>query len=700
MPASIRPRRLYSVKRCSAAVAGALVALSAHAQQGDADGQGQAIDTVHVTGNWLGTGLQNSVRNFAGARDVVQKDEIVASGAASIGDVLRRIPGVQSSDNSSSAGSAVSLNIGVRGLTGRYSPRSTVLLDGVPLAVAPYGQPQLSFAPVSLNNIETIDVVRGGGAVRYGPQNVGGIINFTTRALPDAPGLVGDASVRYNDYRGGNHNTQYSAYVASQMTDGFGVAVLYSGMHGSEWRDGSDDRVNDLAVKLRYRLAPGAQLNAKLSYYDVKSFTPGGLTVAQFAADPFQNTRRSDYWAGNRKGIDLGYLNAIDASREAEVKVYYNESERESSLVNAARTQFTHQPRNYQVLGVEPRYTQRVALGTTTHDITAGYRYLRERGDDGTYTVNARTGTQGVPTFFDNSTDAHAGYLDDRIAWRAWRITPGLRFEHIRSERVDRGARQVFESVNDKPLPALNAAYLVDPRLTVFTNYGTSFGPVQNVQLNSQSATNPLQPEVAKTAEFGARYRGPALHAEATVYQLRFDNQIIQVPGLVPPTFRNIGATRHEGIETAVDYRFARDGALRGLDVYANYSYTKAIQESGATAGLDVPFYSRNTGTIGARWEAGALTLNLSGTAQSAQYADQANTVAESADGANGRVPGFHVWNAQAGWKFPGQRGLELLAGVNNLADARYYTRNVDGNAGRMVGAPRTAYLQLRLAFE
>src|SRR5207253_11218907 len=56
--------------------------------------------------------------------------------------------------------SLISLNIGVRGLTGRYTPRSTVLLDGVPLAVAPYGQPQLSFAPISLNNIESIDVVR------------------------------------------------------------------------------------------------------------------------------------------------------------------------------------------------------------------------------------------------------------------------------------------------------------------------------------------------------------------------------------------------------------------------------------------------------------------------------------------------------------------------------------------------------------
>lgn len=39
------------------------------------------------------------------------------------------------------------------------------------------------------------------------------------------------------------------------------------------------------------------------------------------------------------------------------------------------------------------------------------------------------------------------------------------------------------------------------------------------------------------------------------------------------------------------------------------------------------------------------------------------------------------------------------MAGVNNLSDRRYYTRNVDGNAGRMVGAPRTAYLQLRASY-
>jgi len=698
-----RARRPGIVSPCAAAVSLALLALSTHAHvhaQDAAQPADAPLETVHVTGNWLGTGLQNSVKNFAGARTVVRKEDIEESGAANIGDVMRRIPGVQSTDNSSSAGSAMSLNIGVRGLTGRFSPRSTVLLDGVPLAVAPYGQPQLSFSPVSLNNVDAIDVVRGGGAVRYGPQNVGGIINFTSRAIPDTPGLSGDASVRYNDFRGTGQNTQTSAFLGSQLAGGLGVAILYSGMRGSEWRAGSDERVNDLAVKWRYQLAPGSRLYGKVSYYDARSLTPGGLTVAQYAADPFQNTRPNDYWSGSRTGLDAGWLRTFDVDREAEVRVYRSESSRESGLVNAARTQVTYQPRNYQVLGIEPRYTQRVRAGGFTHDVTAGYRYLRERGDDNAYTANARTGATGTVTTFDNSTDAHAVYLDDRIAWGAWRVTPGLRYEHIASERTDRASRQTFESGNDKPLPALNVAYLLSPALTVFTNYGTSFGPVQNTQLNSQSATNPLRPEVAKTFELGARWRTSAVNAEATAYKLRFDNQIIQVPGVVPVTFRNIGATEHEGIETAFDYRFAPDGPLAGAGLYANYNYTRALQKFGATAGMDVPFYARHTGTLGARWARGPLSLNVSGTAQSAQYADTANTVAETADGANGRIPAFHVWNAQAGWKFDSRPRVDLLAGVNNLADARYYTRNVDGNAGRMVGAPRTAYVQLRVAFE
>lgn len=710
--ASIKSRKLITAQRlkCSTAVSLAVLALpgALHAQQVGSDSTATSpkadvtLETITVSGDWLGTGLENSVKSFGGARTVVKKNEIETTGAASIGDVMRRIPGVQVTDNSSTAGSAISLNIGVRGLTGRFSPRSTVLLDGIPLAVAPYGQPQLSFAPVSLNNIESIDVVRGGGAVRYGPQNVGGIINFKTRSIPAKPGLTADATVRYNDFGEGGSNTQYSTFIGSQLDNGLGLALLYSGQEGTTWRKDSDERVNDFAVKFRQALSSSSELYGKFSYYDVRSRTPGGLTVAQFNADPFQNTRPHDFWSGERKGIDLGYINTLSDTQEFEIRTYYNDSFRQSVLANAAGNTpatLAHQPRKYEVLGIEPRYTQRIQIGDTSNDVTVGYRYLRERGHDDVFNENFATGAVSATTINDNSTDAHAVYIDDRIAFGAWRITPGVRFEHIESVRKVRSSTNSFEVKNDKALPSLNVAYLLNQTVTLFANYGTSFGPVQNFQLNSQTPTNPLQPELAKTIEAGARWVSKNLEAEATVFNIRFDNQIQQVPGVTPVTFRNIDETKHDGIETAIDYTFDKDGMFPGWGVFANYTYVRAQQESGPNAGKDLPFYSRNVDTVGVRYLVGQWAFNLASTHQSRQFSDNANTVAENANATVGAIPGFRLWNAQVSWKMPGAKGLDVLAGINNLTDKRYYTRNVDSNAGRMVGAPRTIYVQGRYTF-
>lgn len=661
----------------------------------------QQLEAVQISGNWLGTGLSGSVKSFPGARTVVGRQEIDRSGAASFGDLMRRIPGVQATENSGTAGSAVSLNIGVRGLTGRYSPRSTVLLDGVPLAVAPYGQPQLSFAPLSLANIDSVDVVRGGGAVRYGPQNVGGIINFNTRAIPNETGFKGSVSLRRNAYDGdgsaASGNTQASVYLGQQSDSGLGLALLYSGLRGSDWRAGSDEKLDDVAIKFRQELGIGGELYGKLSHFEVRSMTPGGLTVAQYQADPFQNTRPTDFWSGRRQGLDLGYLNTLSATQEVEVRAYYNDSTRQSSLINTARTQNTVQPRDYRVLGLEPRYTQRLRWGAVAHDVTVGYRFIRERGSDNTYTQVVATGPNSATTSFRNATDAHAVYIDDKIAVGDWRITPGVRFEHITSHRDDVSSGGRFDVKNDKSLPSLNVAHLLSRELTLFGNYSTSFGPVQNIQLNSQTAANPLKPELARTYELGSRYQGGPWTTELTVFRLNFDNQIQQVSGSSPAVFQNIGATKHQGVESALSYAFDKAGPLAGLEAYANYTWTKALQDSGTTAGRDVPFYSRNTDTVGARYALGGWALNLSTTHQSAQYADNANTVAENAAATVGRIPGYRLWNLQASWQ-PFSRG-SVDVGVNNVADKRYYTRNVDGNAGRMVGAPRTVYVQGRLNF-
>ena len=70
----------------------------------------------------------------------------------------------------------MALNFGIRGLNPRLATRSTMLMDGIPVPFAPYGQPQLSFAPVSMGNMDAV----GGVGVGAGQNdrrcacNVGG----------------------------------------------------------------------------------------------------------------------------------------------------------------------------------------------------------------------------------------------------------------------------------------------------------------------------------------------------------------------------------------------------------------------------------------------------------------------------------------------------------------------------------------------
>ncbi len=371
---------------------GYVVRAAGSAAKPAAVGSANTLESIQVSGDWLGTGLENSVQTFGGARTLVKRDEIQNSGVTNVADVLRRVPGVQISGSTSASGSSVGLHVGIRGLNPRNSFRTTMLLDGIPMAMAPYGQPNLVMSPTSLGNIEAIDVVRGGGAVRYGPQNVGGVINFKTRSIPTGGQLVADASARYNIFSQGGTNSQYTGFMGTQFENGLGVALMYSGMNGEQWRDASHDRYNDVALKWRYELSPTSEIYGKFAHYDVKSMTPGGLTVAQYRDDPFQNTHPTDYWKGQRDQVDIGYLNSISETQEFEARIYHYDSSRQSSLINAAAGRNDYQPRNNQVLGIEPRYTQRLEWGPTSHDVTIGYRYIHESGQDRRYSESLATG--------------------------------------------------------------------------------------------------------------------------------------------------------------------------------------------------------------------------------------------------------------------------------------------------------------------
>ena len=235
------------------------------------------VTDIKVVGDWLGDANAAVVQNHPGARTVIRREAMVEQGAMNVSDVLKRVPGVQVQDSNGTGGSDIALNVGVRGLTSRLSPRSTVLIDGVPAAFAPYGQPQLSMAPISSGNLDSIDVVRGAGSVRYGPQNVGGVINFVTRAIPEkTTGEIG-TTLETTQYGGWKHID--TAFLGGTADNGMGVALLYSGVNGHGYRERNNGNdIDDVILKTHWAPTDQDDFSLNFHYYDASADMPGGLT--------------------------------------------------------------------------------------------------------------------------------------------------------------------------------------------------------------------------------------------------------------------------------------------------------------------------------------------------------------------------------------------------------------------------------------
>jgi Fe(3+) dicitrate transport protein len=662
------------------------------------------LGSSSVVGDWLGEATQDNVFEHPGARDVIRREEFERTGASSAREVLNRIPGVNAPENNGTGSHDMALNFGIRGLNPRLASRSTVLMDGIPVPFAPYGQPQLSFAPISLGNMDAVDVVRGGGAVRYGPQNVGGIVNFVTRAIPDEPTLKAGLQTQTSPSSSHDGFKSSANLLAGGTADnGLGGAILYSGTRGGDWREHSDTQIDDLILKGKLQLDEANSLHAMAQYYEGEAQMPGGLNVADYDADPYQSTRLQDKFWGRRTMFNAGY-DYKEGERQFSVNSFFTKTLRSGYLVQNRSISLS--PREYWVRGIETRFTQGFALGDSHHEVGLGYRYINEAGHELRYMESVSAGqlpTTSSPNDRDTrgGTDAHALFLDDRIDIGQWTITPGIRYEMIKSQQSNKLKGLEYKGDYNTALPALNVMYHLSDSWNLYANTEGSFGSVQYSQMPNRVNQGEVKPEKARTWELGTRYDNGNLQAEAGLFLINFDNQYESNQTTDDVIAR--GETRHQGLETSVKY--ALDGltpALAGFDVYASYAFVDAtIREDGPNKGNRVPFSSRHKGTLGLGYTDGPWKLNLDSTYQSNQFADNANTSAQSADGAAGRIPGYMLFSSRAGYDFgPQLSNLNVAVGVKNIFNHQYFTRSFDdNNKGKYVGEPRTVYLQTSVAF-
>ncbi len=123
------------------------------------------------------------LNQVASAVFVISQDDIRRSGATSIPEVLRMVPGMEVSRID-----ANKWTIGARGFNNYYSNKLLVLMDGRTVYSPLFSGVYWEIQDTVLSDIERIEVIKGPGGTLWGANAVNGIVNIITKNSRDTQG--------------------------------------------------------------------------------------------------------------------------------------------------------------------------------------------------------------------------------------------------------------------------------------------------------------------------------------------------------------------------------------------------------------------------------------------------------------------------------------------------------------------------------
>jgi outer membrane cobalamin receptor len=156
------------------ALAVALLAAQPALAAGDAsDGAADADGLDHAT--TVASSRRRRIRETPAVVTVLTRDELLASGARDLSEVLLRVPGFQLGVDVTSA-----VGAGFRGVWG-HEGKILYLVDGIEVNDLSYGTFPLA-QHVKIEQLERIEIIRGPGSALYGGSAELAVVNVTTRA--------------------------------------------------------------------------------------------------------------------------------------------------------------------------------------------------------------------------------------------------------------------------------------------------------------------------------------------------------------------------------------------------------------------------------------------------------------------------------------------------------------------------------------
>lgn len=167
---------------------------------------------------------EQSLMDAAAAISVLTNDDIRRSGATSVAETLRLVPGMDVGQINASQWS-----ISSRGFSSQYSNKLLVMVDGravyTPTLAGVYWDMQQSM----LQDVDRIEVIRGPGGTLWGANAVNGVINIESKSARDTQGgmfyaSAGDVHLTSEGLRYGGKigdDTYYRVFGSYQLTDSY-----------------------------------------------------------------------------------------------------------------------------------------------------------------------------------------------------------------------------------------------------------------------------------------------------------------------------------------------------------------------------------------------------------------------------------------------------------------------------------------------
>lgn len=676
--------------------------------------------------------LPSSIENLPGSYSVLTQAQIEARAPFSIVETIREISGLHVVAEDVAG---THLNIGMRGLNPRRSSRTLLLEDGAPTVFfAPYADPSSHYS-TPLERVERVEVLKGSGQILYGPQTMGGMINFVTRPVP-TQGATGSVKVS-----AGQQAYQDAHFNLGTGTENGGVMLDVLKKRGDGIRAEHHFDIQDVALKAQLKINSEQRITGKFSAFKENSlFSETGLTAAEYTASRYKGSfdqaeDAMERFNMDRKTAQLVHEWDLNKNTKLSTQFYHSKIDRQSQrsrdfeeddgVYGMALDEYAIRPRHYEFFGIEPKLEIKHNAFGLKNQAILGFRYHAEKIDRRKFEGDAFNDTTEADERLSAKIKAISYYAQNTFISGDWTITPGLRLEDVTSRKnlYSSSTGAAFDTLESnlttsklQALPGLGWTWNGLSGTTVFGGMHRGFAPPRPDRDIDDNTLQKVRPELSTTTELGVRTGLlKSGHLEATVFNMDISDIVVQSGGI----FRNEGRAQHTGFEFSGKFNL---GELAGQKnhYFASLAYTHLMtakfKDSGQVggegedgygsyqAGNRLPYAPKHALAMNLSYEGSeGLQARVGVTYVSQQFAGTNNdrgTTAEGycgdVDGASqadcglyGEIPSLTLYNASISYAPKGQKVSYFLSG-ENLTNKKYFASRANGlqaGRGRMVVA-------------